>query len=140
MNSSSRMHSLTMYDIKNKLVSYSANFNDITHVMCEWGSVYVLTGDKQVFQLVEKDTATKLEMLFKKHLYPMAISLANTANYDMASVIDIFRKYGDHLYSKGDYDGAMAQYQKTIGRLEPSYVIRKVRRITIEAKKGEKKN
>ena len=30
--------------------------------------------------------------------------------------------------SKGDYDGAMTQYLKTIGRLEPSYVIRKVRR------------
>jgi hypothetical protein len=29
--------------------------------------------------------------------------------------------------SKGDYDGAMTQYLKTIGRLEPSYVIRKVR-------------
>jgi hypothetical protein len=26
---------------------------------------------------------------------------------------------------KGDYDGAIAQYIKTIGKLEPSYVIRK---------------
>ena len=31
------------------------------------------------------------------------------------------------VHSKGDYDGAMTQYLKTIGRLEPSYVIRKVR-------------
>jgi hypothetical protein len=29
--------------------------------------------------------------------------------------------------SKGDYDGAVQQYVKTIGLLEPSYVIRKVR-------------
>ncbi len=28
--------------------------------------------------------------------------------------------------SKGDYDGAIAQYILTIGKLEPSYVIRKV--------------
>jgi len=28
--------------------------------------------------------------------------------------------------SKGDFDGAVAQYIKTIGKLEPSYVIRKV--------------
>lgn len=27
--------------------------------------------------------------------------------------------------SKGDFDGAMTQYLKTIGKLEPSYVIRK---------------
>ena len=29
-------------------------------------------------------------------------------------------------HSKGDYDGAIAQYIRTIGKLEPSYVIRKV--------------
>jgi len=29
--------------------------------------------------------------------------------------------------SKGDYDGAIAQYIKTIGKLEASYVIRKVK-------------
>ena len=31
------------------------------------------------------------------------------------------------LYSKGDYDGAITQYKLTIGTLEPSYVIRKVK-------------
>lgn len=29
------------------------------------------------------------------------------------------------IFRKGDYDGAIAQYVKTIGGLEPSYVIRK---------------
>jgi vacuolar protein sorting-associated protein 11 len=33
--------------------------------------------------------------------------------------------YGDHLHKKGDYDGAIQQYQHTIGHLEPSYVIRR---------------
>lgn len=35
------------------------------------------------------------------------------------------RKYGDHLYGKQNYDEAMAQYIRTIGQLEPSYVIQK---------------
>ena len=30
------------------------------------------------------------------------------------------------ILSKGDFDGAIAQYKLTIGTLEPSYVIRKV--------------
>jgi len=30
------------------------------------------------------------------------------------------------FFSKGDHDGAIKQYIKTIGHLEPSYVIRKV--------------
>ncbi|KAF8764622.1 Vacuolar protein sorting-associated protein like [Argiope bruennichi] len=35
------------------------------------------------------------------------------------------KQYGDHLYAKGDHDGAITQYIKTIGKLEASYVIRK---------------
>ena len=38
---------------------------------------------------------------------------------------EIQRRYGDHLYAKHDYDGAVGQYGATIGCLEPSYVIRK---------------
>jgi hypothetical protein len=40
-------------------------------------------------------------------------------------VVEIQRRYGDHLYAKHDYDAAMGQYVATIGYLEPSYVIRK---------------
>lgn len=53
-------------------------------------------------------------------------SLAQSQHYDQEGVTDIYRQYGDHLYSKGDHDGAIAQYIKTIGKLEASYVIRKV--------------
>jgi hypothetical protein len=42
-------------------------------------------------------------------------------------VADIHRRYGDYLYTKGDFDGAMNQFVKTLGHLQPSYVIRKVR-------------
>jgi hypothetical protein len=47
----------------------------------------------------EKDTQTKLETLFKKNLYSVAIDLAHSQQYDYNSITDIFRKYGDHLYS-----------------------------------------
>ena len=53
--------------------------------------------------------------------------MAKTQNMDVASVADIHKQYGDHLYGKGDYDGAMQQFVQTIGHLQPSYVIRKVR-------------
>jgi hypothetical protein len=39
----------------------------------------------------------------------------------------IFRRYGDFLYQKADYDGAMQQYLKAIDNTEPSQVIRKVK-------------
>lgn len=81
----------------------------------------------KVYRLDEKDTPSKLEILFKQNLYVLAINLAHMQKYDDASIVEIFKKYGDHLYIKGDYDGAMEQYLRTIGKLEPSYVIRKVR-------------
>ncbi len=65
-------------------------------------------------------------MLYRKTYYPLALNVAKTQNLDAASVADIYRQYGDHLYVKGDYDGAMQQFVQTIGHLQPSYVIRKV--------------
>ena len=95
-------------------------------VICEWGSVYVLAKKgEQLWQLSEKDTQSKLDILFKKNSYEIAIDLAQSSQYDKEGVIDIIRHYADHLYSKGDFDKAIVQYKKTIGYLEPSYIIRK---------------
>eukprot|EP01119_Soliformovum_irregulare_P007415 TRINITY_DN1982_c0_g1_i1.p1 TRINITY_DN1982_c0_g1~~TRINITY_DN1982_c0_g1_i1.p1 ORF type:complete len:907 (-),score=260.18 TRINITY_DN1982_c0_g1_i1:49-2769(-) len=121
-----KTNTMTIYDMKNRLIAYSeSRFQNITHVVSEWGSIFILTADGKMFQFEEKDTQTKLETLFKKNLYLVAINLALSQNYDSASITDIFRRYGDHLYEKGDYDGAIGQYVKTIGNLEPSYIIRK---------------
>ncbi|XP_061659657.1 vacuolar protein sorting-associated protein 11 homolog isoform X1 [Syngnathoides biaculeatus] len=116
---------LTIYDLDNKLIAYSALFDDVIDVVAEWGSFYVLTRDGTVYILQEKDTQTKLEMLFKKNLFVMAINLAKSQHLDSDGLSEIFRQYGDHLYLKGDHDGAIQQYIRTIGKLEPSYVIRK---------------
>ena len=76
--------------------------------------------------LKEKSTATKLDFLYRKSLYGIALSLAKTQKLDTSVVADIHKQYGDHLYAKGEYDQAMQQYVQTIGHLQPSYVIRKV--------------
>lgn len=76
--------------------------------------------------LQEKSTAEKLDMLYRKAYFPLALNVAKTQNLDVASVADIHRQYGDHLYLKSDFDGALHQYVHTIGHLQPSYVIRKV--------------
>ncbi|WAR00818.1 VPS11-like protein [Mya arenaria] len=119
------MHVVTVYDIQNKFIAYSAPYPDVIDILSEWGSLYIIAGDRKLYQLQEKDTQTKLEMLFKKNNYTLAISLAKSQQYDQDGLIDIFTQYGDHLYDKGDHDGAIDQYIKTIGKLEASYVIRK---------------
>lgn len=40
----------------------------------------------------------------------MAINLAKSQHLDNDGLSEIFRQYGDHLYLKGDHDGAIQQY------------------------------
>ncbi|KAK3910483.1 Vacuolar protein sorting-associated protein 11-like protein [Frankliniella fusca] len=126
--SGSETHMVTVLDIQNKFIVLETSMQDVISVLSEWGSLYVLTGksDPCLYHFQEKDLQAKLGLLFKKNLYDVAIRIAKSNQYDADGLTDIFREYGDHLYSnKGDHAGAIEQYIKTIGRLEPSYVIRK---------------
>lgn len=116
-----------MFDIENKFVAFSGTFVEgVRDIVSEWGKIYVLTNDGKLSKLEERPTPEKLEMIYRKGQYQLALNLAKTQGLEASSVADVHRQYGDHLYVKGDYDGAMAQYVKTIGHLQPSYVIRKV--------------
>jgi len=42
------MNTVTVYDIQNKFIAYSAPFPAVIAVFCEWGSLYVLAGDRKV--------------------------------------------------------------------------------------------
>ncbi|XP_070156564.1 vacuolar protein sorting-associated protein 11 homolog isoform X1 [Polyergus mexicanus] len=118
-------HIITVLDIQNKFIVFSAPMVSVQAVLSEWGGFFILSGDNKLYHLDEKDLQSKLALLFKKNLYDVSIRIAKNQQYDAEGLIDIFRQYGDHLYSKGDHNGAIEQYIKTIGKLEPSYVIRK---------------
>lgn len=81
----------------------------------------------QIYRYHEKSLQQKLEILYQRNLYILAINLAQKAGVDTLQQNMIFRKYGDYLYQKGDYDTAMQQYLRAIDNTEPSQVIRKVR-------------
>jgi Tfp pilus assembly protein PilF len=70
--------------------------------------------------------AEKLDMLYQRGQYQLALAIARTQHLDAERTADVHRAYGDHRYGRGEYDGAMQQYVQTIGHLQPSYVIRKV--------------
>jgi Tfp pilus assembly protein PilF len=64
--------------------------------------------------------------MYQRNLFVPAINLAQKSGMDTHQQNVIFRKYGDFLYQRQDYDGAMQQYLKAIDNTEPSQVIRKV--------------
>lgn len=64
---------VTIFDVNNKFIAFTAPILNAQHVLSEWGSLLVLTKDKKIHQLVEKDLHSKLDILFKKNLYDVAI-------------------------------------------------------------------
>ncbi|KAF7306576.1 E3 ubiquitin-protein ligase PEP5 [Mycena indigotica] len=121
---------VSVFDPENKIVGYSSPFTqgvrDIISIP-EWGGIYILGNDGSLKQLLEKPFSAKLEMLYRSSMFPVALNLAKTQGLEDSSetVADIHKQYGDHLYNKGNWDAAMAQFVKTIGCVAPSYVIRK---------------
>ncbi|KAN0061118.1 Vacuolar protein sorting-associated protein 11 [Thecaphora frezii] len=133
----SEIAKVTVFDLDNKFVAYSGTFEG--GVRETWvgpsGEVMVLGDSGSLTRLDEKPLHLKLEILYRKSLYLLAVNLARShaeragtpealARVE-ALMADIFQRYGDHLYNKGDFEGAMAQYVKTIGHTQPSFVIRK---------------
>ncbi|CAG9857975.1 unnamed protein product [Phyllotreta striolata] len=118
-------NSITVLDIHNKFIVFSTTMPKIKAILNEWGALYILDEANRVYHLDENDLQSKLSLLFKKNLYDIAIRIAKSHQYDSDGLVNIFKQYGDHLCDKSDFSGAIEQYIKTIGKLEPSYVIRK---------------
>jgi vacuolar protein sorting-associated protein 11 len=78
-----------------------------------------------LYRYQEKSLQQKLEILYERSFYILAINLAQKDGIDKIQQNIIFRKYGDYLYQKGDYDTAMQQYLRAIDNTEPSQIIRK---------------
>ncbi|KAK9507651.1 hypothetical protein O3M35_007461 [Rhynocoris fuscipes] len=118
-------YTITILDSRNNFTVFSSTIEDASAVLIEWGSLFILSSNNNLCLIEEKDLQSKLSLLFKKNLYDVAIRMAKSQQYDADGLTELFRQYGDHLYSKGEHKGAIEQYIKTIGKLEPSYVIRK---------------
>ncbi|KAI8621771.1 hypothetical protein BC830DRAFT_1092875 [Chytriomyces sp. MP71] len=168
---------LTVYDLRSKCIAFQGNFeargdvggkgarfpgvsgsHGIVSMASEWDELFVVTSDQKMYKLEEKDMSTRLDILFSKNMYTLALAMVSapansvlplpttrtpssrnlldltssfigdTASLDPETktlLIEIHKRYADHLYGRGDYDGAMTQYLYTLGELEPSYVIRK---------------
>ncbi|GAA95494.1 uncharacterized protein L969DRAFT_85167 [Mixia osmundae IAM 14324] len=117
---------ITLFDPENKLVAFSDTIEStITQVVSEWGDIFLVLLDGRLIRLEERSMDHKLNALYSKNLYLLALGMAKSKNASIAESSIIHKRYGDYLYSKGDFDGAMHQFIQTIGHLQPSYVIRK---------------
>ena len=156
---------LTIYDLKSKFIAFRGSFGTrrfdssvgtavgeaIVQVVSEWGDLFVVTKEKKIFRLREIDLDSKLEILYAKNWYNLAVSIlinpptalynasgagqlvsspsgADLSNSDDSTnviIMDVYKRYADYLYTRGEFDASMKNYIRTIGHLEPSYIIRK---------------
>ena len=69
--------------------------------------------------------STKLDILYSRNLHALAIQFAEKAHLPSQQLNDIVQKYGDYLFSRGEYDSALHQYLRAIDTINPSEIIRK---------------
>lgn len=119
------LYNVTIYDLANKFIAFTSTVQSVQGVLSEWGLVFILTADGKLIQLKEKDIRSKLRLLFRKSQFSLAVDLAKSYGYDEDEIADITKQYAEQLYTNGDFDASVVQFIKTIGHLEPSYVVRK---------------
>ncbi|KAJ5900620.1 uncharacterized protein N7473_004690 [Penicillium subrubescens] len=116
----------TLLDTDLKFIAHSESLvSPMKHIFIEWGDLFLLTTDGKIIRYREKSLQQRLEILYERNLYILAINLAQKIGIDPLQQNAIYRKYGDFLYQRGDYDTAMQQYLRAIDNTEPSQVIRK---------------
>lgn len=105
---------LLLLDLKNMHISFSLTIPNLTisHVFASNNdnNVLLLSMDGVLYKLHEKPINQQLETILQRELFSIALNLANQNNLDDPTILRIYRLYGDHLYGKGDYDGAIDKY------------------------------
>ena len=117
---------ITIFDVQNRFIAFE-KVKQVTAVVSEpeWDSIFLITQDGKISQFIEKDTPTKLQILIRRNLFDYATQIAKQHKLNEEVLIDIYRQHGDYYYEKKELPKAIDQYIKTIGYLEPSYVIQK---------------
>lgn len=71
---------ITVLDIQNKFIVFSASMLSVQAVLSEWGGFFIFSGDSKLYHLEEKDLQSKLALLFKKNLYDVSIRYLKAQN------------------------------------------------------------
>ena len=117
---------VSILDIENKFVIHSgAVTGGVKEVFSSWGNLYLINTEGEVNELTEKEMSAKLNILYSRNLYQLAIQFAEKANLPFPQLNDIIEKYGDYLFSRGEYDAALQQYLRAITTVNHSEIIRK---------------
>ena len=128
-NDTTDKYRLQILDTKNQYIAYFDTYAKIDNILTNRNNVVIIgelgKGERLVSILTEKDNSFKIETFFKKSFFNEAWRFAQNQNCQESLLAEISRLHGDLLYSKNDFANSIYHYIKTLGFVEPSYVIRK---------------
>lgn len=119
-------HVLRIYDVENKLVAASVPLSPpVKWSVAAKDGLVVADAAGNAVKLQEKSLHDRLGAFYHNRAFQISLKTVLAEGSGPKIVADVRHKFGDFLYSKRDYDGAVEQYVATIGFLPPSYVIQK---------------
>ncbi|RQX74789.1 putative vacuolar protein sorting 11 carboxy-terminal protein [Toxoplasma gondii CAST] len=112
-----------------RFVAFCCSFPRVAHIVSALDSLYVICrddgGGSILFELREKGIGDRLNILLRKRLFDWAADIVIQEGQPKSTLQEVYRVHADWLYEKRALDKALRMYIKTIGALEPSYVIEK---------------
>ena len=103
----------------------SAKGGSIVAIFEEWGSYLLIARNYSVQKLVQNDLTAKLSQLVHNQQFEVALTIAKSKDMPEIFIADIYASQGEAYLEKNNYDQSVAAYIKTIGFVEPSFVISK---------------
>ena len=78
---------------------------------------------KQLIKLSPMNCNEKVYSLIKRQFYDIAKDIARSRGFPAEVVKEITKEHADKLFGQRQYEKAIKSYKRTIGYLNPSYVI-----------------
>ena len=107
-------HALLTCPHSEKLCVFSSVFTSVHCMVHQWNSICIFSGDEELelTRLIECDVDQKLEILFQRNLFDVALSICLDHGLGEAGLADVYKRWADYLYDKGEYFQAAEKYIK----------------------------
>ncbi|VDL96960.1 unnamed protein product [Schistocephalus solidus] len=98
---------VTILEYKNKFIAGEFAIPWVHSIITDWGGLFALCIERgpsgsavRIFELIEKDAQSKLDSLFAKKNFNLALAVARSENFGGEELAHIHRRCADHLFRR----------------------------------------
>lgn len=120
---------LIIINIVNKMVVLNQELNNSVKCILptiDLNNCLIVLVDGTILTLQERQLQHKLQLLYNKKLYDIALKLMEDSSSELETLAGAYIRYGDHLLQRGDTSEAVQMYINTIGVVSPFHIINKL--------------